>query len=88
MTACVRCMSCDCHVTAVKVGREYMSEKAAAMKIEPFKPRSGVTIHTNDEEAKEAEMQGGSKPPTYCTGEPPNSGHVGTPYILHRGTSE
>ena len=53
-------MSCVCHVTAVKVGREYMSEKAAAVEIEPFKPRAGVTIHTNDEEAKEAEMQGGS----------------------------
>ena len=32
-----------------------------AVQVKPFKPRSGVTIHTNDEEAKQAEMQGGSK---------------------------
>lgn len=40
-----------------------MQEKAQSVDVKPFKPRSGVTIHTNDEEAKEAEMQGGSE---YC----------------------
>ncbi len=43
------------------VGRDYIREKAGAVEVEPFKPRAGVTIHTNDEEAKEAEMQGGSE---------------------------
>lgn len=38
-----------------------MTEKASAVKVEPFKPRSGITIHTNDEEAREAEMQSGSQ---------------------------
>ena len=52
-------LSCD--VCAVEVGRAYMCEKAGRVEVPPFKPRSGVTIHTSDEEAKEAEMQGGSK---------------------------
>ena len=57
----VRPVSCDCHVPAVTVGREYMREKVGRVEVKPFKPRSGVTIHTSDEEAKEAEMQGGSE---------------------------
>ena len=46
---------------AVKVDRNYVVEKAAAIQVKPFKPRSGVVIHTNDEEAKEAEMNAGCK---------------------------
>lgn len=38
-----------------------MTTKAAAIEVAPFRPRSGVTIHTTDEEAKQAEMQAGSK---------------------------
>ena len=43
------------------VSKDYMVIKAAALEVKTFKPRSGVVIHTNDEEAKEAEMQGGSE---------------------------
>lgn len=46
---------------AVNVRRDYLVTKAAALEVKTFKPRSGVTIHTNDQEAKEAEMQAGSE---------------------------
>ncbi len=41
--------------------RKYIVEKAAGVEVEPFKPRSGVTIHTNDEEAKQEEANSGSE---------------------------
>ena len=45
-----------------------MTEKAASVVVEPFRPRSGVTIHTTDEEAKEAAMNAGSKSKLRITG--------------------
>lgn len=44
----------------VEVNRDYMVTKAGGVEVKTFAPRSGVTIHTNDEEAREAEMQAGS----------------------------
>lgn len=39
--------------TAVK-DRKFIRDKAAAIKIVPFTPRAGVTIHTTDSEAAAA----------------------------------
>ena len=50
-------------VTVVEVNGEYMVKKASEVEVKTFVPRSGVTIHTNDDEAKEAEMQAGSESP-------------------------
>lgn len=46
---------------SVSVDKDYMVNKAAALEVKTFKPKSGVVIHTNDEEAKQAEMQAGSE---------------------------
>ncbi len=49
--------SCD----AVEVGKDYVVATAAALEVKPFKPRSGVVIHTTDAEAQEAETTAGSE---------------------------
>ncbi len=40
-------------LTAVK-DRQYLKDRASAIKVAPFVPRSGVTIHTTDSEANAA----------------------------------
>lgn len=39
----------------------YIMACACKVEVKPFVPRSGVIIHTSDEEAKEAEMSAGSE---------------------------
>ena len=43
----------------VEVTKEYIVEVAYKLEVKKFVPRSGVVIHTNDEEAKQAEMGAG-----------------------------
>ena len=51
---------CDCVCDAVEVDQAYMVDRACEMTVKLFKPKSGVVIHTSDEEAKEAELGSGS----------------------------
>ena len=46
---------------AVEVDRVYMVGRACEVAVKPFQPKSGVVIHTNDEEAKEADMAAGGE---------------------------
>ena len=40
---------------AVEVQESHILEVAAQMEVKKFEPKSGVVIHTSDEEAKQAE---------------------------------
>ncbi len=46
-----------------------MVDMASKVSVKKFVPRSGVVIHTNDEEAKAAESSGGEREMKWFSGE-------------------
>ncbi len=46
---------------AVECSRKDMVEMTSKVSVKKFVPKSGVVIHTNDEEAKAAESSGGER---------------------------
>ena len=47
-------------LTAVN-DRQYIKEKVSSIKVEPFKPKSNIVIHTTDSEARAAEQSSASE---------------------------